>query len=346
MSGKRFICITYCSLIFLLATQPYFLFGQERINGRTVLQGTWKGQEIEYVQGQVAVILKAGRAKADIRTLLDQHRASVVRDFDKLGWGLLEVPESEDIFALMQGLEKSEHIQAAEPNLVDRVQFDPNDPFFLDGHQWALKNTGQVPPGGTNDADIDAPEAWNISQGSANTIIAILDTGIPMVSGALSHPDLDDPSKFILGPDFSDPNNINGDGVRDLYGHGSHVAGIASAETNNSTGVAGVAGNCKVIIVQVFNSSGSGSSSWFRDGVIFAVDNGAKVINYSGGGGASSTKLQAVQYADNNDVLLVAAAGNNNGGAIIYPAAYSVPMTTLLPLAPQTITIQEQAIPI
>jgi len=323
MTFNRFICFAYCSLIFLSATPPYSLFAQERINGRAVLTTTWKNQEIKYVQGQVAAILKAGREKADIQTLLDQHSASVVREFDKLNWGLIEISGSGDIFSVIQELEQSEYIQAAEPNLVDRVQFDSNDPFFLDGHQWALKNTGQTPPGGTNDADIDAPEAWNISQGSANTIIAILDTGIPMLSGALSHPDLDDANKFILGPDYSDPNNLNGDSVRDLRGHGSHVTGIASAETNNSTGVAGVAGNCKVMIVQVFNSSGSGFSSWFRDGVIYAVDNGAKVINYSGGGGANSTKLQAVQYADSHDVLLVAAAGNDNGGAIIYPAAYS-----------------------
>lgn len=318
MALNKFVRSIFCVLILCFVIPSSFLLGQEKIGGRDVLKGRWKNQEIEYVQGQIAVILKPGRSKANVQTALDNHRATVVREFDKLGWGLIEIPKSEDIFSLIQELEKNEPVEVAEPNLVDRIQFDPNDPYFSDGTQWALKNTGQTPPGGTNDADIDAPEAWNTTMGNPSIIIAILDTGIPMINGALSHQDLNDPNKVILGPDYAG----GGDGVTDWHSHGSHVAGIASAETNNSTGISGVAGSCKVLIIQTFNQAGSGLSEWFRDGVIYAVDNGAKVINYSGGGNASSTKEQGVQYARDHNVLLVAASGNTNG-AIIYPAAYS-----------------------
>lgn len=134
-----------------------------------------------------------------------------------------------------------------------------------------MHNIGQTPPTGTNDADIDAPEAWDINTGSSNVIIAILDTGIPLdsITLTLCHPDLDDPDKIILGPDYATNET---DGVRDLNSHGTHVAGIASAETNNGTGVAGVAWNCKLMIIQVFGKSSRGTSQAFYNGVKYAVD--------------------------------------------------------------------------
>jgi len=206
--------------------------------------------------------------------------------------------------------------------MVNRVQSDPNDPFFLDGHQWALWNWGQNPPAGTSGADINMRNAWEITRGNSSITIAVLDTGIPLVNGSLSHPDLNDPNKFILGADFVDDPV---DGVRDNSGHGTHVTGIISAETDNGEGIAGVAGNCRVLAIQVFDANGYGSDAAFYNGVIYAVDNGAKVINYSGGGQySSSTKELAVQYANNNNVVLVASAGNSCGGSVRYPAAYSV----------------------
>lgn len=253
-------------LIVWFAIQSGILLAQERIAGRAILKGQWKNQEIEYAQGRIAVILKAGRSKASIQSMLAKQRATIVQEFDKLGWGLVEVSESEDIFPLIQELEKNENVLVAEPDLVGWAGYNPNDPYFLDGHQWALHNTGQVPPGGTADEDIDAPEAWNITRGSSSQIIAILDSGIPMwAGGGLSHPDLDDANKFILGPDYIDtpgsPQYV--EGVRDRLGHGTHVTGIASAETNNATGIAGAAGNCKVLVIQVFNQNRGSTTSAF-----------------------------------------------------------------------------------
>lgn len=203
--------------------------------------------------------------------------------------------------------------------MIDWLSLHPNDPFYVAGNQWGLHNTGQTPPGGAPDADIDIPEAWDLETGSSDVIVSVLDSGIPMVSGALSHGDLDDGAKVILGQDFVG----DGEGVRDKNGHGTHVAGIISAETNNSVGVAGVCWNCRIMVNQVFSATGSGSHEAFRDGMIYSVDNGADLVNYSGGGSHSATKEQGATYADSRGVLLVASAGNSYGGSVCYPAAYS-----------------------
>jgi len=303
------------------------LSAQELIRGKLVKTGVWEGQQVEYLEGEIAVILNPNVGKSDVLPLLQSHGATIRRDFDKLGWGLIELPDTVDVLSLAAELKRNPMIEAAEPNMVIRAHFNPNDPYYQDGHQWALKNTGQSPPGGTSDADIDAPEAWNITRGSSSIIIAILDSGIPMVSGSLSHPDLNDAGKFILGPDYIDSPP---DGVRDGLGHGTHVTGIASAETNNGTGIAGVAGNCKVMVIQVFNANGGGSWEAFRDGVEYAADNGADVINFSGGGRSSSpTGELAVQYAYNHGVVLIASSGNNNS-YIGWPAAYSTSYSNVI----------------
>jgi len=182
-------------------------------------------------------------------------------------------------------------------------------------------------------ADISAVSAWDVTTGSSTVTVAILDSGIPMLNGALSHPDLDDPNKIILGPDYSN----DGEGVRDLLGHGTHVAGIVGAETNNGVGIAGVAWGCKLLIIQVFNANGSGTFQSFYNGVVYASDyktshqGTAMVINYSGGGVAGSQLLRdAIVYARDRDVTIVAAAGNQNGGVVDYPAAYSGEYSNLI----------------
>ncbi len=189
------------------------------------------------------------------------YNAKIKEDFDVLHWALFELPQGTDIFPIFEELEKNTIIEKVEPNGIFRVNLEPDDIYFLDGHQWALKNTGQDPPAGTNDADIDAPEAWDITTGSSDVIIAILDTGIPMLNNLLSHPDLDNTNKIILGPDYIDlPGTPEyQEGVRDRYGHGTHVAGIAGAESNNGIGIAGVAWNCNIMIIQVFDAYGIGT---------------------------------------------------------------------------------------
>lgn len=287
--------------------------------GRDILTATWQGEPVEYVDGEILFMVKTGEDPAGVRSFLTDNRLNLTRELDSFGFGKVSLPEGQNVFPVIENMQQTGLFLFVEPNMIDHTCIWPNDPEFMAWKQWGLFNFGQSPPGGTNDADIDAPEAWDSTTGSSSVIVSVLDSGIPMISGSLSHPDLDKPSKIILGIDLVG----DGEGVRDKNGHGTHVAGIISAETNNGVGVAGVSWDSRIMVVQVFNSSGSGSHEAFRDGMIYSTDNGAHVVNYSGGGSPSSTKIHGVAYADSHDVLLVAAAGNNNGGSVIYPAAYA-----------------------
>jgi subtilisin family serine protease len=287
--------------------------------GRDILAAAWQGEPIEYVDGEILFMAKSGDDPAGVRGFLTENKLNLTRELDSFGFGKVSLPQGQNIFAVIETMQATGLFLYVEPNMIDHMCIWPNDPEFKAWKQWGLYNFGQ-PPGGTNDADIDAPEAWDSTTGSSSVIVSVLDSGIPMVSSSLSHPDLDDPAKMILGIDLVG----DGEGVRDKNGHGTHVAGIISAETNNGVGVAGVSWNSRIMVIQVFDVNGSGSHEAFRDGMIYSTDNGARVVNYSGGGSPSATKIHGVAYADSHDVLLAAAAGNNNGGSVLYPAAYAI----------------------
>ena len=213
---------------------------------------------------------------------------------------------------------RNRRVEYAEPNaLAELLEVIPADLYF--GNQWVLHNSGQVFDiernlSGSDDADIDAPEAWGITEGSAAVYIAILDSGIN-----LTHPDLVEKLAPSRMRDFS------GSGLEDQSGHATHVAGIAGASTNNGVGVAGVGFNSNLMIGKVCNNSGSCPYSWIADGVVWAADNGASVISMSLGGSFKSKTLEsAVNYAWNTkNAVLVAAAGNSNNPSKTYPGAYT-----------------------
>jgi subtilisin family serine protease len=288
-------------------------------NGKNVLKGMWSGQEIEYVEGEILFRLEPNIKPSQVSPLLLGNQAELVDGPDRLGIAKLGLPSEVDIFAVLENLNSSDLIQFAEPNMIDRTQYPPNDYFFENGQQWWLDNYGQSPPAGTPGADISATGAWDISPGSADVLIAILDSGIPLLGVFLYHPDLSDTGRYLLGED------VVGDGefVRDNYGHGTHVLGCIAAMTNNDAGVAAVDWNCRILINQVFDASGVGTHNTFKNGVLHAVDYGARVINYSAGGLHSLVKEEAVRYADSNNVLLVCAAGNGFGDSVMYPAHYA-----------------------
>jgi len=287
--------------------------------GKKILQGTWRGKQAEYIEGEILFKMSSRVKWRELEPLFRKNKAELVEGPDRLGMGKLEVPPSVDLFTVIRNLNSSQLIEFAEPNLVDRPMYPPNDYYFENGYQWWLYNYGQSPPAGTPGADINATAGWDITAGSPGVLIAILDSGIPMWGDFLYHPDLSDTSRYVLGEDLAG----DGEGVRDRYGHGTHVLGIIAALTNNGSGVAGVDWNCRILIEQVFDSSGIGTHNTFKNGVLHAVDYGARVINYSGGGLASFTKEQAVRYADSNNVLLVSAAGNGFGDSVLYPAHYA-----------------------
>ncbi|MCU0243816.1 MAG: S8 family serine peptidase [Acidobacteria bacterium] len=165
----------------------------------------------------------------------------------------------------------------------------------------------------TAGADIKAPAAWDAVKGDPELIIAILDTGLD-----LAHPDLAT-KVYSSGYDFANED----DEADDDHWHGTHVAGIAAADTGNAVGIAGVAWNCKLLPVKVTDASGDGYYSWIIDGIIWAVDAGADVINISMGGEYDDAFLEdACKYAFDRGVVVVAAAGNDGGAGVLYPAAY------------------------
>jgi subtilisin family serine protease len=176
----------------------------------------------------------------------------------------------------------------------------PNDTYY-EHYQWNLRQ-------------INLPLAWPMSTGSPTLTIAIVDTGID-----LGHPDL--AAKIVPGYDFVN----NDDDPSDDEGHGTHVAGIAGAISNNGQGVAGVAWNPRLMPVKVLDSEGIGWYSWIASGITWAADHGARIINLSlTGDDASSTLQNAVNYAYSKGCLIVAAAGNDyeHGNPVKYPAAF------------------------
>jgi subtilisin family serine protease len=164
----------------------------------------------------------------------------------------------------------------------------------------------------TAGADIKAIAAWDVSKGDAAVVIGFLDTGVDM-----SHLEL--ASKVVsTGRDF-----VNDDlDATDDNSHGTWTAGIAAAETNNNQGIAGVAWNCKILPVKVMDADGNGYYDELIEGLIWAADNGAKVVSVSAGGDVDDPALKAAcQYAYEKNIVVVAAAGND-GTTVAYPAAY------------------------
>jgi hypothetical protein len=181
----------------------------------------------------------------------------------------------------------------------------PNDPLYQ--HQWHY-------------SAISLPEAWDITTGEASpVIVAVIDTGIRP-----EHEDL--LGKTVPGWDYvdgdADPTDLPSSTKN--YSHGTHVAGTVAAATDNGIGVAGTSWGAQIMPIRVLGPDGSGSSSNVAEGIMFAVENGADVINLSLGLAAHPGPAMegAVQYAYSRGVTLVAASGNDNGARVLYPAAF------------------------
>src|SRR5262249_47084254 len=221
----------------------------------------------------------------------------------------------------------------AEPDFVVHADVIPNDPSF--GSLYGLNNTGQG--GGTPDADIDAPEAWDVSTGSGNMVVAIIDTGVDY-----NHPDLaaniwtnpgeipgngidDEGDGFVDDVHGYDFVNNDGDPMDD-NGHGTHVAGTIGAVGDNGIGVAGVNWHVQIMALKFLGANGSGPTSGAINALNFAVAHGVKISNNSwGGGGFSSALNTAINNARAAGHLFIAAAGNNgsnNDSLSSYPSNY------------------------
>lgn len=256
----------------------------------------------EYVDGEFLVKFAPGMAASARAKVAKSLGGEMVRKVKALDIDVLSFPGAkanpQAAEQILAALKNNPNVVMAEQNEYLHTEYTPNDPGM--SSQWAWSK-------------IQAQQAWDVTQGSSSVVIAIVDTGIQR-----NHPDLD--AKIVAGYDFVQNDTAPDDG----NGHGTHVAGTAAAETNNATGGAGMCPNCLLMPVRVLDNNGSGTLDAVANGITWAADNGAKVINMSLGGSSGTATLQnAVDYAWNKGVFLACAAGNNGNTAANYPGYYA-----------------------
>ena len=254
----------------------------------------------DYVDGEILVrfVPQTGGAQAATNACFVNEQVKITNELDAISASLLII-ENISVAEAIALAERCPNILFAEPNYrLYATDTIPNDPSW--GSQYGLNN-------------IRAPQGWDTTTGSAAVVIAIVDTGVD-----LTHPDLS--AKIVAGYDF-----VNSDAIaQDDNGHGSHVAGIAAASSNNGAGVAGASWGARIMPVKVLNANKNGSFANAAAGIIWAADHGAHIINLSLGGSSHSTVFQnAIDYAYSKGVTIVAASGNNSNGFVLYPARYS-----------------------
>jgi len=263
--------------------------------------------------------------------------AAVKRDFQLVpGLSVVSLPAGMTVESALKEFNQSEDILYAQPNYeVRALSTFPNDTRF--NELWGMHNTGQS--GGTAHADIDAPEAWDITTGSGEIIVAVIDTGVDY-----THPDLA-ANMWVNQAEYYGTSGVDDDGngyIDDIYGydfcnndgnpmddhyHGTHCAGTIGAIGNNGQGVAGVCWHVKVMAIKFLNSGGSGYTDDAIASVQYSILMGAKLSSNSWGGGGYSQGLKdAIDAAGAAGMLFVAAAGNdggNNDTYSHYPSNYT-----------------------
>lgn len=235
-----------------------------------------------------------------------------------------------DPLIISRKLKNLEMIEYIEPRYIYKIDFTPNDPNISNQSYLNI---------------VKVYDAWDVSKGDSSIVIGIVDTGVYW-----NHPDLnpnvwinideipnnnidDDNNGYVddyRGWDFGGLNGTpDNDPKEDGAYHGTHVAGIASASTNNGIGVAGVGFKCKIMAVKTARddkkdpSSGSPYIWYGYEGIVYAADNGADIINCSwGGSGFSQFGQDIINYATNKGSLVVAAAGNSNSSSVHVPSGY------------------------
>jgi thermitase len=297
--------------------------------------------EEEFAPGRILVRMEEAAPRG---ALAELNRRNDARVEERLAGGrvnVVDLPQDLTVEAAARRYESSPHVEYAEPDYRLEATKTPDDTLYAE-YMYGLNNTEQT--GGTPDADIDAPEAWNVTIGEPNTVVAVIDTGVD-----INHPDLDG---NIWVNDGEIPNNgldddLNGY-VDDVNGwdfhnedktvyddptvdqHGTHVAGTIAAEGNNTRGVVGVNWQAEIMPLKFLGPDGGYTSNAVK-ALDYAVRNGAMISNNSWGGKGASQSLQdAIGRADTMGHLFVAAAGNSGvdndtSTDASYPASYDNP---------------------
>ena len=302
-----------------------------------------------YVPGEVLVKFKPDVFPYEMDRIRQELRLIPLYQFKNINVEQFKIGSGLTVSEVINLLNGSGLVEYAEPNYYRYKNVIPDDPSV--GNLWGLHNTGQT--GGTPDADIDAPEAWDITTGSNTVVVAVIDSGMD-----LSHPDLagniwsnpgeipgngldDDNNGYVddvNGWDFARKNNDPSDSEGICRGHGTHVSGTIGASGNNGIGVTGVNWDVSIMPLKVFKKVTSfftsycaASDSDIIRAVEYASKFGVKVSNNSYGGGPFGRSLFNAIRASRN--IFVAAAGNggsdgigdNNDKQPYYPASYDLP---------------------
>jgi thermitase len=255
-----------------------------------------------YHKNEVVVKFKRPPTELELNQIKADIKANRIK---KLGDAYVFQANAMDAKQLMRYFKKW-NIEYAEPHYIYLTNENtapadvtvPND-LLYSKYQWNLPI-------------IETEAGWGVGKGSTNVIVAVVDTGAD-----LNHPDLK--GRLQTGYNVVDPSSPPMDDV----GHGTHVAGVISALVNNNQGVAGMTWYNPVMPVKVLDETGAGNTYNVAQGIIWAADHGAKVINMSLGNYADANFLHdAIKYAYNKDVVLIAASGNDNSEEPGFPAAY------------------------
>jgi len=311
--------------------------------------------DTNFSSDRVIVKVKEIASSSEVSNLQAEIGVTKVTTASEFGIQIWDIAPGNNVEQIISAYENDPRFEYIEPDYIislDDVQTTsptqenlatitpqittPNDPGYP--QLWGLNNTGQS--GGTPDADIDAPEAWDIETGNPNQVIGVLDTGVDY-----NHPDLVDniwtnPGE-TAGDGIDNDNNGYIDDVRgwdfayndndpmDVHSHGTHVSGTIAAKGNNSVGVTGVAWDAKIMPLKFLDDGGSGYTSDAILALNYATAKGVKITNNSwGGGGYSQGLYDAINTAGQQGALFIAAAGNeaaNNDIYLAYPASYDLP---------------------
>lgn len=252
--------------------------------------------EVQYEPGRLTVTFKRGTSQVAIKRLFAAAGVTLDLAVPQIRAYLVSVDPSRRAQALA-ALRGSTAVSSASREIVSgATDVDPNDTDWPE--QWGLRLVG-------------FPRVWTQTRGSSRLIVAVVDTGVdpaqPDLRGAL-----------VPGYDFA---NSDAD-PRDDHGHGTAVAGVIAARSDNREGVAGICSSCSIMPVKVLDSRGSGDDTVIAAGIVWAVDHGARVINLSLGGPGTTSELDgAVAYAVRKGAVVVGAAGNSGTSTPFYPAA-------------------------
>ncbi len=256
-------------------------------------------QMIDVAAHEVMIRFNPKMSPDEIEKKIKRLNAKVIDTIPQFGFYHLAISERDTVSSFIDKHQKDPRLHLLEPNpivAVEPIEQVPNDPLFR--VQWALERIG-------------APQAWKYIPQSVGGVIAVVDSGVDE-----HHPDLQ--GRMVEGKNLID----NSDDVSDQHGHGTAIAGIIAAGTNNEIGISGICPDCQILPVKVLDESGEGTYAHVIAGILWAADRKAGVINLSlGSYGFSRFLADAIDYANQAGAVIVAAGGNEATQTPLYPGA-------------------------